>query len=91
MKKAFQRKCMSCNTKKDKCDLVRIVRTTKNEIIVDKTGKMDGRGAYICSNIDCLNKAIKTDKIFKVLKSNINKKIYEDIRGVILERESKNT
>ena len=89
MKKAFQRKCMSCNTKKDKYDLIRIVRTKDKKTVVDKTGKLEGRGAYICNNIQCLNKAIKTDRIFKVLKTDIDKKIYEDIRGVILGKENK--
>lgn len=90
MKQAFQRKCMACNLKKDKYELIRIVKNKNNEILVDKTGKLDGRGAYICNNIECLNKVIKTNRIGKVLKSNIDQKIYEDIRGVIIGNEQKN-
>ena len=52
MKQAFQRKCMACNLKKDKYELIRIVKNKNNEILVDKTGKLDGRGAYICNNIE---------------------------------------
>ena len=85
MKKAFQRKCMACNTKKDKYELIRIIKKNNGEILVDKTGKLDGRGAYICNDIACLEKVIKSNRIGKVLKSNIDKKIYEDIRGVIID------
>lgn len=88
MKKAFQRKCMACNSKKNKYDFIRIVRSSNGEIMIDKTGKIDGRGAYICSNIECLDKVIKLNRIEKMLKSNIDKKIYEDIRGVIIDNEN---
>ncbi len=88
MKKAFQRRCMSCNAKKNKYELIRVVRTKDNKVIVDITGRMEGRGAYICKNKECLEKAIKTNRIFKVLKTNIDKKIYEDIRGVIIDNAS---
>ena len=89
MKKAFQRKCMACNTKKDKYDLIRIVKNNSGEVFIDKTGKQNGRGAYICNNIECLEKVIKTNRIEKVLKSKINKKIYENIRGVIIDNDNK--
>jgi len=85
MKKAFQRKCMACNTKKDKYELIRIVRISNGEIHIDKTGKLNGRGAYICNNIQCLEKVTKTNRIGKSLGKNIDKKIYEDIRGVIID------
>lgn len=87
MKKAFQRRCMACNTKKNKYDLIRIVRNKKGEILVDKTGKLNGRGAYICNNIECLEKVIKTNRISRVLKSDTEQKIYENIRGVIIGNE----
>ncbi len=54
MKKKPQRTCMGCNSKKDKNELIRIVKNNKNEITVDKTGKLEGRGAYICNSIVCL-------------------------------------
>ena len=87
MKKAFQRRCMACNTKKNKYDLIRIVKNKKGEILVDKTGKLNGRGAYICNNIECLEKVIKTNRISRVLKSDTDQKIYENIRGVIIDNE----
>ena len=74
---------MGCNTKKDKVDLIRIVKNKQNEINIDKTGKMEGRGAYICNNIDCLEKAIKSKRLEKVLEIKINEDIYENLRKLI--------
>jgi len=87
MKKAFQRRCMACNAAKDKYELIRIVKSPEGKILLDKQGKIDGRGAYICKNVDCLEKVIKSNRIGKILKTNIDKKIYEDIRGVIIDNE----
>ena len=84
VKKIPQRTCMGCNEKKDKQALIRIVKNKDNEIHVDKTGKMAGRGAYICNNINCLEKVIKSKRLEKVLDINISDEIYESLRGVIL-------
>ena len=83
-KKQPQRTCMGCNEKKDKKDLIRIVKNKENVINVDKTGKMQGRGAYICNDINCLEKAIKNKRLEKVLETKISQEIYENVRGVIL-------
>ena len=63
MKKIPQRTCMGCNEKKDKKDLIRIVKNKANEILVDKTGKLNGRGAYICNNVECLEKLKKSKRL----------------------------
>ena len=86
MKKAFQRKCMACNTKKNKYDLIRIVKNARGEIFVDKVGNLDGRGAYICNDINCLEKVIKSKRLERVLETKITDEIYESIRGVILDK-----
>ena len=83
-KKQPQRTCMGCNQKKDKKDLIRIVKNKQNEINVDKTGKMQGRGAYICNDINCLEKVIKNKRLEKALETKITQEIYENVRGVIL-------
>ena len=80
---------MGCNIKKDKRELIRIVCNKKNEIFVDETGKAEGRGAYICDDIKCLEKAIKTKRLERVFETKIDDKIYENIRGVIIERTNK--
>lgn len=86
MKKMPQRTCMGCNEKKDKKDLIRIVKSSDGEINIDKSGKMPGRGAYICDNIECLEKAVKTKRIERVLESKIEDTIYEKLRGVIVDK-----
>lgn len=83
MKRQPQRTCMGCNEKKDKKDLIRIVKNKQKEINIDKTGKSEGRGAYICDNIDCLEKAIKTKRIERVFEQKIPEEIYEKLRGVM--------
>ncbi len=83
MKSIPQRTCIGCNVKKDKNDFIRIVKDNQNNISIDRTGKANGRGAYICDNIECLEKAIKNKKIEKSFKMEINNEVYENLRGVI--------
>lgn len=86
MKKQPQRTCMGCNEKKDKNQLVRIVKSKNGEISIDRTGKKEGRGAYICDNEKCLDKVIKSKRIEKILETSISQEIYESLRGVILDK-----
>ena len=74
---------MGCNSKKDKNVLIRIVKNNKNEITVDKTGKLEGRGAYICNNMECLEKAIKSKRIEKAIETKISNEIFEQIKSLI--------
>lgn len=85
MKRQPQRTCMGCNEKKDKKDLIRIVKNN-NGINIDKTGKQEGRGAYICDDINCLEKIIKSKRLEKVFDMKISEEIYENLRGVILDK-----
>ncbi len=86
MRSQPQRTCMGCNSKKDKKDLIRIVKNKENQISIDKTGRQEGRGAYLCDDIQCLEKAIKSKRIEKVFDMKISEEIYENLRGVILEQ-----
>lgn len=81
-----KRTCIGCNSQKEKKELIRIVKNKDEEISIDKTGRAEGRGAYICDNIDCLNKAIKNKKIEKTFKMKIENEIYENLRGVIIDK-----
>lgn len=83
MKKIPLRTCMGCNEKKTKKELIRIVKDKEGNICVDKTGKKEGRGAYICDNINCLEKLIKTKRLEKVLDTKISEEIYNNLRSVI--------
>ncbi len=81
-----QRTCMGCNIKKNKNELLRIVKTNQNKIIIDKTGKAQGRGAYICNNEECLGKAIKNKRLERSLNFALSEDIYNNIRGVIIDK-----
>ena len=79
MKKKPQRTCIGCNVQKDKNDFVRIVKSKEGNITIDKTGKASGRGAYICHNVDCFNKAKKSKKIEKVFETQLTEDIYNEL------------
>lgn len=85
MKNQPQRTCMGCNNKKDKKDLIRIVKNKENQISIDRTGKQEGRGAYLCDDIQCLEKVIKSKRLERILDCKISEEIYENLRGVILD------
>ena len=83
MKKMPQRSCTGCNLKKDKKDLIRIVKDKTGKIIVDKTGKAPGRGSYLCNSTECLEKAKKTKRLERALDTTIGEEIYKELRSVI--------
>ena len=86
MKQQPQRTCMGCNSQKDKKELIRIVKNKDNLIVIDITGKKEGRGAYICNNSKCLEKVQKSKRLEKILNCKISEEIYENLRGVILDK-----
>jgi len=61
------RMCVGCRTRNDKRNLIRVVRTPEQEVVVDPTGKRAGRGAYICPRIECLRKAVKSRALERAL------------------------
>ena len=79
-RKIPQRTCMGCQAKKDKRELVRIVRSPEGEISVDLTGKKPGRGAYICPDLECLNKVVKSNRLERSLETTISEEIYEMLK-----------
>lgn len=78
-KKIPLRKCVGCNEMKTKNELIRILKTPEEEIILDTTGRKNGRGAYICMNPECLKLAQKNKGIERSLKLNIPDTIYENL------------
>ena len=86
MKRQPQRTCMGCNQKKNKNELIRIVKNKENRINIDRTAKMEGRGAYLCEDIKCLEKVIKSKRLERILDMKISNEIYENLRGVILDK-----
>lgn len=80
MKKIPMRRCIGCYESKPKKELCRIVKKTDGEICVDKTGKINGRGAYICYDATCLEKAIKGNKLEREFSSEISEEVYSNLR-----------
>ena len=81
MKKIPIRTCIGCNEAKPKKELIRIVKTTEGEVLIDATGKKNGRGAYICPSISCLDKAIKTKRLSRSFEMPIENELYEKLRA----------
>lgn len=71
------RRCIGCNTSKDKRELIRVVRNAEGEISIDTTGKKPGRGAYICKDAACLKLARKGKKLDKAFDTAISDEIYD--------------
>lgn len=83
VKKVPLRKCIACGENKPKKELIRIVKSKENEVNVDLTGKLNGRGAYICPNVECFELAYKTKKIARNLETEITDEIYNKLKEVI--------
>ena len=83
MKKIPLRRCLGCFESKPKNELCRVVKTADDEIILDKTGKKNGRGAYICCNKECLEKAIKAKRLEKEFDVKISENIYTELRNMM--------
>lgn len=80
VRKIPQRLCVGCQEMKNKKDLLRIVKTPENQIEVDRTGKKSGRGAYICPNRECLEKAVKEKRLERSLKHSISPEVFDSLR-----------
>ena len=84
-KKIPQRQCMGCRERKAKRELIRVVRSPEGEVSLDFGGKKNGRGAYICPNLECLKKAIRSKALDRSLEVTIPEEVYAR-----LEKEMEN-
>ena len=80
------RTCIGCREKKEKQELFRIVASKNEGIILDLKQKKDGRGAYICKNKGCFEKAKKRKALSRALKTNVEDNKYNELRGVMFDR-----
>ena len=79
-KKIPQRQCMGCRERKNKRDLIRVVRGTDGNVSLDFGGKMNGRGAYICPDMECLKKAIRSKALDRSLEVTIPEEVYDRLQ-----------
>lgn len=78
-KKVPMRQCMGCGERKEKKDLIRIIRTPEEEIVLDKSGRKNGRGAYLCDNVECLRRAQKRRAMEKALNMQVPDDVYQQL------------
>ncbi len=83
MKKIPKRTCIGCNESKEKKELIRIVKNKEGKIFIDKTGKANGRGAYLCDNKECLEKAIKAKKLERIFETSIDNDLYAELKETL--------
>ena len=83
VKKIPLRMCTGCMEMKPKKELIRVVKNQENEVSVDLTGKKSGRGAYVCKNLDCLEKSFKTKRLSRNLEVPISEEIYDRLKEEI--------
>lgn len=78
-RKIPNRQCTGCGEMKDKRKMIRVLKTGEGEILIDATGKKNGRGAYICPDKECFAKAVKNKGLERSLKVAIPKEVYEQL------------
>ena len=78
-KKIPMRKCVGCQEMKEKKSLIRVVKTAEGDIILDDTGKKNGRGAYICKSLEYFKKAKKTKALEHSLGVSVSEQVYEEL------------
>ncbi|HLS52883.1 MAG TPA: YlxR family protein [Tissierellaceae bacterium] len=79
------RKCVSCGEKRAKQELIRIVKTTEGDFILDPSGRINGRGAYICPSVGCFEKGIESKRLSKAFREEVPKEVLDTLKIEIEE------
>ena len=74
-KKIPQRQCMGCRERRPKREMIRVVRSPEGNVSLDFGGKMNGRGAYICPDTECLKKALRSKALDRSLEVTIPEEV----------------
>ena len=88
-KKIPLRKCTRCQEMKSKKELMRILHTSEGDIILDTTGRKNGRGAYVCCRMECFEKAVKSKGLERSLKVKVPEETYASLKKEIESIEKK--
>ncbi|MGO5052177.1 RNase P modulator RnpM [Lachnospiraceae bacterium LCP25S3_G4] len=83
------RKCVGCGEMKNKKEMMRVLKTSDDQILLDVTGKKNGRGAYVCFSKECLEKAMKNKGLERSFKQAIPKEVYERLEKEMESLEAK--
>lgn len=89
VRKIPMRKCVGCNEKREKRELIRVLKTPEEEIVLDATGRRNGRGAYLCRNTECFRKAVRSRGLERSLGVSIPAAVIESLEKEMSEIEQK--
>ena len=84
-KKIPERACVGCGNSFPKSTLIRVVKTPNGDIVLDFTGKVAGRGAYVCKNAECFGKAKKAKRFSRSLSAEISDELYDELERQVCE------
>lgn len=88
-RKIPMRQCIGCREMKSKKEMLRVIKTPEEEVVLDATGRKNGRGAYLCFSEDCLEKAIRSRGLERSLKMKIPDDVYEQLKEEMKEVEAR--
>ena len=78
-----QRTCIACRKVKDKRDLIRVVRTPEGKVVLDPSGKTNGRGAYLCREAHCCEKGLRVERLAQILKATLSPEEMAELYGSV--------
>ena len=79
VKKLPLRQCIGCGEMKSKKEMIRVIKTAEDQILLDATGRKNGRGAYLCPSMECFKKAVKGRGLERSFKMAIPREVYETL------------
>ena len=79
VKKIPLRQCIGCGEMKSKKEMIRVIKTAEGEVLLDATGRKNGRGAYLCPSMECFKKAVKGRGLERSFKMAIPREVYETL------------
>lgn len=82
-KKIPMRMCVACRQMRPKRELIRIVRTPEGTVILDRSGRANGRGAYLCDSLDCFRRAVKTRALERALESRLDEDVLQSLQEAL--------
>ena len=85
VKKIPLRQCIGCGEMKSKKEMIRVIKTAEGEILLDATGRKNGRGAYLCPSMECFKKAVKGRGLERSFKMAIPREVYETLENEMEE------
>ena len=85
-KKVPMRMCVGCRVMRPKKEMLRVVRSAEGKVSIDPTGKAAGRGAYICKDIACLERAIKTRGLERAFEQKVEPELYETLKADFMKQ-----